>query len=307
MPLSYTELEEFYEALVIRARESGVRCGITSGMACVAYGVAETTRDCDLLCSPAAAHRLLAILSQTNLKTVLPVYRGHITPPLDERWLSGGWTSHFVWRLADAEAYLDVFGVAPRASSGWEVELESFYCSPHTVAEMKRTDRDKDWSYATALGVKLLETGDSRGWLHIFNYDVLTAVAEKVVCPQEMMDRRPVLQLLASHDERLELALKGEVEFWHRLDRLRLRIYERAVRPYMLAVKKDTRLDAPDLNLQHQARVAHAEALLPANPLRDYGLDRLVAEARQEAAKFLPAGALEWLPDARKHFIGLAE
>jgi cysteine synthase len=49
MPLSYAELEQFYEGLVARARRRGIVCGITSGMACVAYGVTQATQDCDLL------------------------------------------------------------------------------------------------------------------------------------------------------------------------------------------------------------------------------------------------------------------
>jgi hypothetical protein len=49
MPLSYAELEQFYEGLVVRARGRGISCAITSGMACVAYGVAQATQDCDLL------------------------------------------------------------------------------------------------------------------------------------------------------------------------------------------------------------------------------------------------------------------
>ena len=49
MPLSYAELEKFYEGLVARARRRGIACAITSGMACVAYGVAQATRDCDLV------------------------------------------------------------------------------------------------------------------------------------------------------------------------------------------------------------------------------------------------------------------
>ena len=36
MPLSYAELEQFYESLVARARRRGIACAITSGMACVA-------------------------------------------------------------------------------------------------------------------------------------------------------------------------------------------------------------------------------------------------------------------------------
>jgi len=44
MPFSYTELERFYEGLVARARSRGIGCAITSGMACVAFGVSEATK-----------------------------------------------------------------------------------------------------------------------------------------------------------------------------------------------------------------------------------------------------------------------
>ena len=85
MPLSYAELEKFYEGLVARARRQGISCAITSGMACVAFG------------------------------------------------------------------------------------------------------REKDWPFVTALGVKLLEAGDPRGWLHLFNHVVLTQAAEKIPCPPDLI------------------------------------------------------------------------------------------------------------------------
>jgi hypothetical protein len=307
MPLSYAELEQFYEGLVARARGRGIACAITSGMACVAYGVAQATNDCDLLCAPDAAGKFLDLLGEASLHGQLPSYRGHLTPPLDARWLRGGWTSHFVWNAAGAEAYLDIFGVASRGSSPWEAELQGFYAGPHTVAEMKRTDRGKDWPFVTALGVKLLEAGDPRGWLHLFDYDVLIQTAAKLSCPAEMIALRPVLGLLAQEDDRLEVALKGEIEFWNQLDRLRMRVHEHAVRPYMVAVKRDRRSDDPALRTQHLVRVEHAERLLPVNPLRQHGLERLIAEARTQAARFLLPEALEWLPDVRGCFIGLSE
>ncbi len=305
--LTYAELEEFYEGLVTQLRDRGVVCAITSGMACVSYGVAPTTKDCDLLCQPEAAGRFLDLLKQTELKGALPLYRSHLTPPLEARWLRGGWTSHFQWTSAEAEAYLDVFGVAPRASSAWERDVRGFYAGLHTVAEMKRTDRQKDWPFATLLGVKLLEAGDTRGWLHVFDHEVLLNLVEKLQCPAEMIVRRPVLGLAASRDERLELALKGEIEFWHRLDRVRTKIHQRAVRSYMVAVKRDNRADFPELAVQHQCRLEHAERLLPPNPMRSHGLEHLVAEARAEAARFAPPGSLEWLPDVSGSFIGLGE
>ncbi len=307
MPLSYAELEQFYEGLVSRARSRGITCAITSGMACVAFGVAQATKDCDLLCAPDAAGEFFKLLGEASLGGRMPSYRGHFTPPLDSRWLRGGWTSHFLWDTPGVEAYLDVFGVAPRGSSPWEAELQGFYAGLHTVAEMKRTNREKDWPFATALGVKLLEAGDPRGWLHLFNYDVLVQTASKLCCPAAMIALRPALALLAEADERLELALKGEIEFWNRLDQLRVKVYERAVRPYMLAVKRDHQSSAPSLAVQHHVRLEHAEQLLPVSPLRQYGIQRLIDEAQAQAARFLPPGALVWLPDAGKCFSLLAE
>ena len=250
---------------------------------------------------------MLGLQGEASLHGQLPSYRGHLTPPLDARWLRGGWTSHFVWEAEGAEAYLDIFGVAPRGSSPWEVELLGCYAGLHTVAEMKRTNRGKDWPFVTALGVKLLEAGDPRGWLHLFNYDVLMQTAEKLACPPDIITLRPVLGLLPAGDDRLEVALKGEIEFWNQLDRLRMRVYEHAVRPYMLAVKRDRRSHDPALRTQHLVRVEHAERLLPVNPLRQYGLERLIDQARAQAVRFVPAGALKWLPDVRGCFIGLSE
>ena len=75
MPLSYAELERFYEDLVRRARRRGIPCAITSGMACVAFGVAQATKDCDLLCAPAAAGKFLDLLGEARLRGQRPSYR----------------------------------------------------------------------------------------------------------------------------------------------------------------------------------------------------------------------------------------
>lgn len=286
--MTYEELEKFYHRILHRVRARGSTCAITRGMACVAYGVAPTTKDCDVLCLPDDADTFRAVVFETKLAGVTPRYRGHLTPPLDARWLGGGWTSHFLWEAETGAAYLDVFGVAPRASTPWEAELRGLYVHQHTVAEMKRTDRDKDWPFASTLGVKMLEAGDERGWLHIFDAALLAKAGKKAKCPSAIIAQRPVLKLLADKDERLEIAVRAEVEFWKQLDHVRMRVHARAVRRYMLAVKRDPRSTAADIQVQHVSRVEHAERLLPTNPLRNYGLDRLVGGARAGPA-FCPA------------------
>ncbi|HUP77042.1 MAG TPA: hypothetical protein VM260_00685 [Pirellula sp.] len=165
--ISQTELEQFFEDLVAKVQSKGGKCAITSGMACVQYGVAISTKDCDILCSPDSMQSLFRLLVNTEFLGVNCSYRGHLTAPLDQRWQRGGWTSHFQGKHGGDFAHLDVFGVAPRATSSWELETRGLLASMHTVAEMKRTDRPKDWPFADALGVKLIEAADLRGWLHM--------------------------------------------------------------------------------------------------------------------------------------------
>jgi len=302
MPLSYAELEQFYEGLVTRARAGGITCAIASGMACAAFGVSEATKDCDLLCTPDSASELLDLLGKATLGGQLPQYRGNLSAPLDGRWFRGGWTSHFVWAGGDSGAYLDIFGVAPRSSSPWETEIQGFYASPHTVAEMKRTTRDKDWPFVTALGARMIEMGDERGWLHIYDENLLRTFGEATKQGTDFFKRRPVLELAANNDPKLRPALRAEIEFWHELDRARLSIYEKAVRRYMVEVRKSRLPPGAGLSVQHALRVRCAEKYLPMNPLRDYGIARMISEAREAVAQIIHPAAMAWLPEVREHF-----
>ena len=78
LSLSPTDLHLFYEDLVRKLRDRGVVCAITSGLACVHYGVAETTKDCDLLCHSASFEQLLDLLNVTAIQGVGAAYRGNI-------------------------------------------------------------------------------------------------------------------------------------------------------------------------------------------------------------------------------------
>jgi hypothetical protein len=303
--ISQAELDRFYENLVSTVRANGGVCAITSGLACVKYGVALSTKDCDVLCSVESAPQLLDVLATTSFAGVQCGYRGHLTAPLDTRWQRGGWTAHFQWKNEFIPAHLDVFGVAPRASSPWESEQQGMLAGMHTVAEMKRTDRPKDWPFANSLGVKLLEAGDLRGWLHIFDAELLRELKTRIPCPENLVSQRPVLQLVLDNDRRLDAAVFAESVFWQQLDRARLKVHEAAVRKYFMAVKRDADADADDLMTQHAVRVRLAGALLPRCPIRDYGIDRMVAEARDAALQLVAPGALNWLPDVTANFIGL--
>ncbi len=296
------ELHLFFEDLVRTLRTRGVVCAITSGLACVHYGVAETTMDCDLLCHPGSFQTLLDLLTETNVSSHACHYRGNISPPLDARWHRGGWTSHFQWDTKPDVTTLDIFGLAVRQSSPWQDDIAGLYAGPSIVAEMKRTDRDKDWPFISSLGVELLRARDERGWLHIFEADSLIEMQTQDAIPDAMIAIRPVLRLAANSDSRLRPALLAERHFWQELDRKRIRIYRAALRPYVLAIGRAQIPEAASLAEQHSARLSCAGKTLEPNPVGKYGVERFINEARQATAAFVQPELIQWLPDVRPHF-----
>jgi hypothetical protein len=304
--MTYAEIESFFTGLVGEAQSRGITCAITSGMACVHFGVGTTTKDCDVLCAAESAERFLALIATTRVRDVAPVYRGNLSPPLDASWLRGGWTAHLVWKAAPDEVCLDVFGVAPRGSSPWEERLRGFYVDPHVVAEMKRTNREKDWPFATSLGGQMLEAAEPRGWLHLHELEVLRRFAPSVVIPAALAVGRPILRLAPFSDTlRMKRLLAAERAFWSELDELRIRIYQRHLRPYTSAVRRAHVGRGAALAESHELRLACANEHLPPSPLRDYGLARMLDEVKATVGVTVGRDVVEWLPDAAGNFHGI--
>ena len=107
-----------------------------------------------------------------------------------------------------------------------------------------------------------------------------------------------------NHDPRAAGALSAERKFWEELERLRLRILERHLRPYVVAVRKARLARAFPLPDDHAIRVDCATRHLPMNPLKDYGVQRHIDEAKAELVRtgLIPEAGLTWLPDVRIYF-----
>jgi hypothetical protein len=290
---------EFYLDLVRRAQERGICCAITSGMACVAYEVAEATKDCDLLCDPEMDEKFLALLAESPLGESGCRYRGNISPPLDARWHRGGWTSHFEW--PGTEAFLDVFGIAPRARSAWQEEMRPPYAHPHVVADMKRTARTKDWPFISDLGALMLAQGDQRGWLHLFDAELLKKLASKNIIPPEIIAMRPTLGLI-NDAVRLTAALAAEEAFWRYASEARIKFYERPLKRYVFAVRKAEAGQALTLLQQHEIRLTCAELHLPPQPLGAAEFDEMVAIAKQSTLALIHPSLEDFLPDMRANY-----
>lgn len=305
--IPYAELERFFCALVVRAQERGIPCAITSGMACVHFGVAATTKDCDVLCQPEKSDEFRNLIAETELRGLAPNYRGHISPPLDARWMRGGWTSHFTWKTAPEETCLDIFGIAPRGSSPWELQLIGIYARYNVVAEMKRTNREKDWPFATSLGGRMILDGDSNGWLHLHDGEVLRNLLQSGKIPPHLKELRPVLGLAPFSDTmRVKRVLMAERVFWSELDEIRVQIFQKHLRPYVSAVRRAS-AGRRDMSIadSHVLRLQCAEEHLPQLPVREYGIARMIAEARQNVGMTMGEDVVSWLPVAEGNFHGL--
>ncbi len=169
---------------------------------------------------------------------------------------------------------------------------------------MKRTNRDKDWTFITALGVRMVESDDDRGWLHVFTPEALAELSLDYACPPELAVRRPALQLALKGDPRAAGALNAERKFWEELDRRRIQILERHLRPYFSAVRKSRFERKLSLLEDHGLRVDCATRHLPPNPLKDYGVQKLIDEAKEALVDtgLIPVSGLTWLPDVRIYF-----
>ncbi len=302
----YSELDAFFTGLVATAQSRGITCAITSGMACVHFGVAATTKDCDVLCTADKSDDFRALIAETSLRGALPDYRGNISPPLDTRWMRGGWTSHFKWKTRPEETCLDVFGVAPRGSSPWEHQLTGIYANLNVVAEMKRTNREKDWPFATALGGQMLAADDPHGWLHLYDPEVMRRCANEMPPDGRLERLRPVLKLSPFEDSlAVKRALLAERQFWSELDEIRIRVMKEHLRPYVSAVRQASARRQATLAESHEIRVECALAHLPFQPFRDYGFERMIEEAKSNVAATISDDVIEWVPAAEHHFCGL--
>jgi hypothetical protein len=219
----------------------------------------------------------------------------------------GGYTSHFHWPSQSKDKpFLDVFGAPPRVSSPWQEEVIGNFAGRHTVAEMKRTNRRKDWDQISALGLQMLKAGDKRAWLHIFDSPTLTTLLRETPLATRPgareMARRPVLRLAREQSPFLARAIQTEIDFWTHIDRIRLQVYAKSADAYGRAVIRDKRAKGDGIIFQHEARVKLAEKLLPRFPLADYGVKRIIDEARDATAIGLDPELLQYLPEVTVHF-----
>jgi hypothetical protein len=223
----------FVETLQRHLREASVRFTITSGLACVHYGLQQTTKDSDWIVPADDLIKLMALFVQLEERNRWRIsYRTICGAPADESYMRNGWTAHFaIWEPNDGfENHLDLFSKPPRVAK-LPAHLEP-WASRDLVAMMKRTDRPRDWPIVDGLGWQLSKMDLELALVHIQDAEALITqwgIADSST-REKAMKRRPLLRLLNSESDlnRVEALVNVERIIWQSVNRERYAAYQKS-------------------------------------------------------------------------------
>ena len=149
--ISDKSLNKLYLSLVTKMKNRNLPVFIVGGHACIEYGLAEFTKDLDIVSPLNACGQVLEFLSECEIMGEKCRYRFGHGAPLARPWLDGGWTSHFIFPVVDDyyEPCIDIFGAPPRVVN--KNYGHRIFASMEVVAEMKKTKRPRDWAFVSSL------------------------------------------------------------------------------------------------------------------------------------------------------------
>ena len=171
-----------------------------------------------------------------------------------------------------------------------EIEADADgWATRHVVAQMKRTDRDKDWPMVTGLGRQLWERDNPLGVLHLTDPETLSAAwpATPSGLRARLATRRPLLRALDTTPAlgRLELErlLALERLVWERVNEQRHERYRRAWTAFFRQWRREEDWEWPTAEAFWQQHRRLSEAVhrhrLPPDPLAGLGPGSLVEAA----------------------------
>ena len=248
---------------------------LASGQAVVFYRIAIMSKDGDWVIreSPEACDRVRAVLAARGA-------RHRPSPPLDVRWLAGGWSSHFEFTDERARRIrCDFFSRPPRValarveemfgvSAPWDRLL---VVDPETLARMKQTQRAKDYP---AIGEIARLLPDGRELIYTTDPDRILALAFSVTAAVDRPSVRAARE--AAGRARVVVELAREIDQMQRRDHVRVERYLAASASYLDEFRR-ARIDQMALSDAHQMACALAEQWLPAVPA---GLEHDDADAQ---------------------------
>jgi hypothetical protein len=207
----------------------GATVALASGQAVVYYRVAIMSKDGDWVIreDAAACADVLGVLAGRGAS-----YRPGA--PLDVRWLSGGWSSHFEFRdPLGRRVRCDFFSRPPRVSPEALAALFREVHDPlhaidlESLIRMKQSQRDKDYAVIGQLASRL---PPAREILLTTDPDRLLLLAPRYGVSAV---RAPVTAARTGDRDAVVVALARERDALQQADRARLDAYAAAARPFL--------------------------------------------------------------------------
>ena len=257
-------MSNIYFALTEAFNATNRVVALASGQAVVYYRVAIMSKDGDWVIRETSG-ACATVLEELEKRGA------HYRPgaPLDIRWLSGGWSSHFEFSDdRERRVRCDFLSRPPRASRAAVQRLFApntgasalHVVDLDTLIAMKQTQRAKDYPVIGALAAQLPPDREIE----------LTTDPDRIVALAATVGRsarRPGARLAGAGADRhaVVLALAEEIDGLQQADRHRMTAYETAARPYIEACRA-LGIHALPLRQAHDRLVAIAERLLPPAP-----------------------------------------
>ncbi len=261
----YNPAVTVYLELTRQFNDGRLRAIISGGQAVVLHRLAIMSKDGDWILreDEEALSHVLAVLSRRGSH-----YR--FGAPLDLRWMAGGWSAHFESRDGNIRVRTDFCTRPPRLAAAeiramWtEQEGREYpFVSARLLAQMKKTNREKDYAIIGELARIMPDAGDRLLYSRSAR-DVIRLASELPALATQLAGRRPVLAHVLKGREALEAALDQERRQLVRANEMRLRAYLDAAAAWAGAwpsiSEVTARLPLPEA---HSYIVERAEALLP--------------------------------------------
>ncbi len=254
-----------YELLTKEFNQGRLRAVLSSGQAVVLHRIAIMSKDGDWIIreDEECTEHILRALEEKGA-----VYR--FGAPLDVRWLSGGWSSHFEYYSGGFRIRCDFVTKPPRIDRGqlnalWdEAEgMEVPYVGLTNLSEIKKTDREKDYAVIGELARRMSSIEDQLMYSRSAR-DIMRMAESHPEVFQKVAEERPVLKEVFKGREQLEIVLDAERRNMMHVNEERINQYMGAAREWR---KKwielsEMIIDMP-LKKAHDIITGEAERILP--------------------------------------------
>ena len=206
-----------------------LRAVICSGQAAVLHRLAIASKDGDWILreDPATLAHALGVLARHGAR-----YR--FGAPLDVRWMSGGWSAHFEFRHAGLRVRTDFFTRPPRISPDELARMwvgqegrDPPFTDARILAEMKKTDREKDYPFIGELARRMTDPRDRLLYSRSAD-DLIELARREPVLARALVEERPLLGRIDAGRRKLSEAIQIEMLDLMEQDERRLAAYRAA-------------------------------------------------------------------------------